>query len=104
SFALRSGALAGTAVAEGDPAGYERMVGEQLVPSMRAGYRLLDLFSRRPEIFHALVATPPGWRMFVRFCQGRASFDKTLARPEVRAVLAVLDRIPASRRRTVSMS
>ncbi|MER7442946.1 geranylgeranyl reductase family protein [Micromonospora avicenniae] len=104
SFALRSGGLAGTAVAGGDLAGYERAVGEQLVPSMRAGYRLLDLFARRPEIFHALVATPPGWRMFVRFCQGQASFDKTLARPEVRAVLAVLDRIPASRRRAVSTS
>ncbi|WP_406104012.1 geranylgeranyl reductase family protein [Micromonospora globbae] len=99
SYALRSGELAGAAVAEGDLGAYERAVAERLVPSMRAGHRLLDLFSRRPEAFHGLVATPPGWRMFVRFCQGRASFDQAMARPEVRAVLAVLDRLPGPRRR-----
>ncbi|MGK5740528.1 geranylgeranyl reductase family protein [Micromonospora sp. URMC 103] len=97
SFALRSGALAGEAVARRDLAGYERAVAERLLPPMRAGHRLLDLFSRRPGVFHALVATPPGWRMFVRFCQGRASFDEALGRPSVRAVLAMLERLPASR-------
>ncbi|WBB68659.1 geranylgeranyl reductase family protein [Micromonospora sp. WMMD812] len=99
SYALRSGALAGAAVAEGDLAGYERAVAERLVPSMRAGHRLLDIFERRPEVFHALLATPPGWRMFVRFCQGRASFDETLGRAPVRAGLALLDRLPAPRRK-----
>ncbi|MGW3812026.1 geranylgeranyl reductase family protein, partial [Micromonospora sp. NPDC005113] len=98
SFALRSGELAGAAVADGDLAGYERAVAERLVPSMRAGYRLLELFTRRPEAFHALLATPPGWRMFVQFCQGRASFDEMLARRSVRAALAVLDRLPVARR------
>ncbi|MEU4383612.1 geranylgeranyl reductase family protein [Micromonospora echinofusca] len=92
SYALRSGALAGAAVASGDLAGYERAVDRDLVPSMRAGHRLLDVFARRPEVFHALLATPPGWRMFVRFCQGRASFDETLDRAPVRAALALLDR------------
>ncbi|MER7457699.1 geranylgeranyl reductase family protein [Micromonospora sp. NPDC126480] len=94
SYALRSGALAGAAVAAGDLSGYERAVAAELVPSMRAGHRLLEAFTRRPGVFHGLLATPPGWRMFVRFCQGRASFDETLTRAPVRAALALLDRLP----------
>ncbi|MEU4570320.1 geranylgeranyl reductase family protein [Micromonospora sp. NPDC023956] len=97
SYALRSGALAGEAVAAGDLDRYPRAVHTDLVPSMRAGHRLLDVFARRPEVFHALLATPPGWRMFVRFCQGRTSFDETLNRAPVRAALALLDRLPAAR-------
>ncbi|MGN9779755.1 geranylgeranyl reductase family protein [Micromonospora sp. H33] len=103
SYALRSGALAGAAVVADDLPGYERAVAEALVPSMRAGHRLLDAFTRRPEVFHALLATPPGWRMFVRFCQGRASFDETLGRTPVRAALALLDRLPTSRRTSTSL-
>ncbi|MER7420476.1 geranylgeranyl reductase family protein [Micromonospora peucetia] len=95
SYALRSGELAGAAVATGDLAGYDRAVTRDLVPSMRAGHRLLDVFARRPGVFHSLLATPPGWRMFVRFCQGRAGFDETLHRVPVRAALALLDRLPA---------
>ncbi|MEH0846106.1 geranylgeranyl reductase family protein [Micromonospora sp. CPCC 205711] len=98
SFALRSGALAGEAVAAGDPDRYERDVHARLVPSMRAGHRLLEVFERRPDVFHALLATPAGWSMFVRFCQGRASFDRTLDRAPVRAAMALLDRLPAARR------
>ncbi len=90
SYALRSGALAGAAVAAGDPAAYERGVQAELTPSMQAGFRLLAAFSRRPGVFHALLATPPGWRFFTRFCQGSASFEQTLARPPVRAALALL--------------
>ncbi|MBY8874954.1 geranylgeranyl reductase family protein [Micromonospora sp. PLK6-60] len=97
SYALRSGRLAGAAVAAGDPAGYERAVRDRLGPEMRAGHRLLEVFERRPDVFHALLATPPGWRMFVRFCQGRASFDRTLSRRPVRAALALLDRLPRTR-------
>ncbi|MGC4815771.1 geranylgeranyl reductase family protein [Micromonospora sp. DT228] len=100
SFALRSGELAGAAVAGGDLAGYERAVAERLVPEMRAGFRLLDVFTRRPGVFHALLATPPGWRMFVQFCQGRASFAEMLRRWPIRAALAVLDRLPDRRRRS----
>ncbi|MEH0985194.1 geranylgeranyl reductase family protein [Micromonospora sp. CPCC 205556] len=99
SYALRSGTLAGAAVAAGDPERYERDVRDQLVPSMRAGHRLLEVFERRPDVFHGLLATPAGWTMFVRFCQGRASFDTALARPPVRAALAVLDRVPPIRPR-----
>ncbi|MEW2432541.1 geranylgeranyl reductase family protein [Micromonospora sp. NPDC047644] len=98
SFALRSGELAGAAVAGGDLAGYERAVAERLLPEMRAGFRLLDVFTRRPDVFHALLATPPGWRMFVQFCQGRASFDEMLRRRPIRAALAVLDRLSRSSR------
>ncbi len=104
SFALRSGRLAGEAVAGGDPAAYEREVRRQLVPEMRAGHRLLEIFERRPDVFHAMLATPPGWRMFVRFCQGRASFDRVLAHRTVRAGLALLDRLPPRRPRPVGPS
>ncbi|MEO3776981.1 geranylgeranyl reductase family protein [Micromonospora sp. B11E3] len=97
SYALRSGALAGAAVVDGDLDGYQRSVERDLVPPMRAGYRLLDVFSRRPDVFHALLATPPGWRMFVRFCQGLTSFEETLTRAPVRAGLALLDRLPSAR-------
>ncbi|MGC4808284.1 geranylgeranyl reductase family protein [Micromonospora sp. DT233] len=97
SYALRSGALAGAAVAAGDLDGYPRGVDRDLVPSMRAGHRLLEVFSRRPDVFHALLATPAGWGMFVRFCQGRASFEQTLDRAPVRAALALLDRLPPAR-------
>ncbi|MFD6735829.1 hyaluronate lyase, partial [Micromonospora aurantiaca] len=47
------------------------------------------------DVFHAMLASPPGWRMFVRFCQGRASFADVLDRRPVRAALAMLDRLPA---------
>jgi geranylgeranyl reductase family protein len=90
SYALRSGALAGAAAASGDLDGYVSAVHGQLVPSMRAGFRLLAVFSQRPAVFHAVLATPPGWRMFTKFCRGEASFDKTLTRLPVRAALALL--------------
>ncbi|MFK3979838.1 geranylgeranyl reductase family protein [Micromonospora sp. NPDC050397] len=90
SFALRSGALAGTAAASGDLDGYVRAVHEQLGPPMAAGRRLLGAFTRHPGFFHAMVATPPGWRLFARFCQGESSFQRTLTRRPVRAALALL--------------
>ncbi|TCC00232.1 geranylgeranyl reductase family protein [Micromonospora zingiberis] len=97
SYALRSGELAGEAVADGDLAGYERAVERRLVPAMRAGYRLLDVFSRRPELFHAAVATPPGWRAFTRFCLGRADFGQLVERMPVRTALALAARLPSPR-------
>ncbi|QOC91815.1 geranylgeranyl reductase family protein [Micromonospora craniellae] len=93
SYALRSGELAGDAVADGDLAGYERAVAQRLAPSMRAGYRLLDAFARRPEILHAAIATPPGWRAFTRFCRGRAGFDELVAQTPVRLALAAAARL-----------
>lgn len=99
SYALRSGRLAGEAVAAGDLDTYAREVGRRLTPEMRAGHRLLETFERRPDVFHAMLASPPGWRMFVRFCQGRASFAEMLDRRPVRAGLAMLDRLPPLRGR-----
>ncbi|MFY1670583.1 geranylgeranyl reductase family protein [Plantactinospora sp. WMMB334] len=90
SFALRSGTLAGTAAADGDLDGYVRAVHEHLVPPMRAGFRILAAFTRHPGVFHAAVATPPGWRAFTAFCRGETSFDRTLERRSVRAALALL--------------
>ncbi|MCT2281468.1 geranylgeranyl reductase family protein [Micromonospora chalcea] len=100
SYALRSGRLAGEAVAGGDLGAYAREVDRRLTPEMRAGHRLLETFERRPDVFHAMLASPPGWRMFVRFCQGRAGFAEMLDRRPVRAGLAVLDRLPAKARAT----
>lgn len=90
SYALRSGALAGAAAASGDLDGYAEAVRRQLGPSMRAGRQLLEVFSRRPTAFHAFLATPPGWRIFVGFCQGRVSLDRVLDRRAARAALALL--------------
>lgn len=90
SFALRSGALAGTAAATGDLDGYVRDVNAQLVPAMRAGRHMLAAFTRRPGVFHAMLATPPGWRLFTRFCQGQFTFDQLLVRRPVRAALALI--------------
>lgn len=90
SFALRSGAFAGTAAASGDLDGYVRAVHEQLVPPMRAGHRILTAFSRHPGVFHTALATPPGWRMFAAFCRGETTFDQVLEQRRVRAALALL--------------
>ncbi|HEX2771746.1 MAG TPA: hyaluronate lyase, partial [Micromonosporaceae bacterium] len=90
SFALRSGALAGTAAAAGDLGRYVREVHDQLAPPMQAGRWLLAAFSRHPEAFHALLATRPGWRMFRRFCTGELSFDQVVSRLPVRLALSLL--------------
>ncbi|GAB3082625.1 geranylgeranyl reductase family protein [Micromonospora schwarzwaldensis] len=99
SYALRSGRLAGAAVAAGDLDAYPREVARLLTPEMRAGHRLLDAFERRPDVFHAMLASPSGWRMFVRFCQGRVGFAEALDRRPVRAGLALIDRLPPVRGR-----
>jgi geranylgeranyl reductase family protein len=89
SFALRSGALAGAAACS-DPARYEADVHRTLVPSMRAGRRLLAAYSRHPRLFHRMIRTGPGWRMFERFAQGEMAFDTLVERRPVRAALALL--------------
>lgn len=90
SFAVRSGALAGAAAADGDLARYEREVAATLSPSMRAGGRLLRAFTRNPGLFHTMLRTPPGWRMFERFCLGETSFERTVSRLPVRTALRLL--------------
>ncbi|MEV4138005.1 geranylgeranyl reductase family protein [Dactylosporangium sp. NPDC049742] len=90
SFAVRSGALAGAAAAAGDLDAYVTAVEQRLAPAMTAGRRLLDTFSRRPGLFHAMLRTPPGWRMFERFCLGEMSFERTVERLPVRTALKLL--------------
>jgi geranylgeranyl reductase family protein len=103
SFALRSGALAGTVAAacanraqlEGHELDdgldqYVSAVTETLVPEMAAGRRILAAFSRRPGVFHAALATSLGWRAFVKFCRSELVFASIVDRFPVRAALAVL--------------
>jgi geranylgeranyl reductase family protein len=90
SYALRSGALAGAAAATGDLDGYVTAVRRTLVPSMRAGHRLLDAFARHPGVFHTAMASPPGWGVFSRFCRGETTFDRVITRWPVRAAVKLL--------------
>jgi geranylgeranyl reductase family protein len=90
SFALRSGAYAGEAAAAGDLSRYESTVDAELGPEMRAGRRILAAYARRPGAFHAMLATPPGWRLFTRFCQGEPVFVDAVRRRTVRAALRAL--------------
>jgi flavin-dependent dehydrogenase len=105
SFALRSGQLAGEAAAKAAAsesaqsagaalAGYERAVAETLVPEMRAGNHILRAFSKHPIVFHAGLATPGGWRYFVRFCRGETNFARALQRRGVARGLSLLAAAP----------
>lgn len=103
SFALRSGALAGTvaanAAATADPRHvelelrrYETALGRALIPEMEAGRRLLAGFTRHPAAFHAALASPRGWRAFARFCRGEASFASLVGHGRVSVALWLLSR------------
>ena len=94
SFALRSGALAGAAAARRDLDGYVSAVTGTLVGEMRAGFALLAAHERRPGLFHAALATPPGWIAFARFCRGEMSFATAMRHAPLRAAIAG----PADRR------
>jgi len=88
SYALRSGRIAGIAAATGDAEGYVAEVTRELSPSMRAGRRLMNSFQRHPRVYHTLMRTGPGWRLFGRLCRGEIAFDSVIDRPVVRAGLA----------------
>jgi geranylgeranyl reductase family protein len=100
SFALRSGALAGTVAAAAAAAppgdldlaldGYRAALGRELIPEMAAGRRLLAAFSRHPGAFHAGLATGKGWRMFGRFCRGEVSWRALASHPLAGIALSVL--------------
>lgn len=107
SFALRSGRMAGEAAAKAAAsentgsvgaalAGYERAVAETLEPEMVAGSRILRAFSRHPIVFHAGLATPGGWRYFVRFCRGETTFARALQRRGVAAGISLMAASPRS--------
>jgi geranylgeranyl reductase family protein len=90
SYALRSGAAAGRAAAAavGAPEhtldGYAASIQDTLIAEMDAGKRLYAAFRRRPAVFHALLATPPGWRAFQDFCRGDLAFRGALDRVPLR--------------------
>jgi geranylgeranyl reductase family protein len=103
SFALRSGALAGACASraatredrdqlDGELEEYVASVHRDLVPDMDAGRRILAAFSRHPGAFHAVLATPKGWRAFVGFCTSELSLSAILDRRSVWAALSVLAR------------
>jgi flavin-dependent dehydrogenase len=101
SFALRSGALAGASAAkaarqespellEAALEEYVSSLHRELIPDMQAGRLLLAAFARHPGTFHAGLATPKGWRAFVRLCRSETSFSSVVSRRSVRAVLSLL--------------
>ncbi|HVT70913.1 MAG TPA: geranylgeranyl reductase family protein, partial [Trebonia sp.] len=92
SFALRSGALAGEYAAKGDLDGYAAAVGATLVPDMRAGRTLLSAFTRHTGTFHRGLASPQGWRAFMKICRSEVSLSELVARPSARLSLALLNR------------
>lgn len=114
SFALRSGTLAGTAAARAaaraDGGGvdeeldrYSTRIVQTLGQEMSTGRQLLAAFTRHPGIFHAALATPPGWRVFARFCRGEVTFSAMGQRRAVRTALALLDSGLASPRPAAQM-
>ncbi len=101
SFALRSGRLAGTAAAAAaaspDQRGLDRALeqyvsalGQDLLPEMDAGRRILAAFARHPGAFHAGLATAKGWRTFTRFCRSEVTFRSLVSRRQARIALALL--------------
>ena len=63
-----------------------------LMPAMRAGRQLLRAFSAHPGLFHRVLGTPLGWRVFRRFCTGEISLDQEVSKFPIRATLNVLGR------------
>jgi len=103
SFALRSGTLAGACAAkaaitgdrdqlDGALAEYSASVQRDLVQDMDAGRRILAAFTRHPGAFHAMLATPKGWRAFVKLCRSDLSPAAIMDRRSVRAMLSFLAR------------
>lgn len=103
SFALRSGKLAGAAAAAAAASPddecldralgqYESALGQDLLPEMEAGRRILAAFARHPGAFHAGLATPKGWRTFARFCRSEATWRSLISRRQARIALAMLGR------------
>jgi flavin-dependent dehydrogenase len=91
SYALRSGTWAGTVAASGgELTAYGKKVERELVPEMIAGRRLLGVFSRRPALVHAAMATPLGWRAFESFCRGELSMARVLQRRGIHAAVRLL--------------
>ena len=99
SYALRSGTWAGEVAARArttaDLSEYDQQVSRQLAPEMAAGRRLLQVFAKHPQLMHAAMATPMGWRAFELFCRGRLSMANVIRRPAIRAAINLLGGRPA---------
>lgn len=106
SFALRSGALAGAFAAKAAVSGagpgleaessldeYVAAVNRVLVPEMRAGRVLMSAFTRHTRTFHTGLATPKGWRVFVKMCRSEMAFSALVRHPSARMALSVLNRV-----------
>ncbi|HEY6277661.1 MAG TPA: hypothetical protein VIX86_15160 [Streptosporangiaceae bacterium] len=65
-------------------------MGQELIPEMAAGRRLLAAFSKHPGAFHAGLAAGQGWRMFGRFCRGEMSWLALARHPQARIALSLL--------------
>ncbi len=92
SFALRSGALAGTAAAD-DPTSYDAAVLALLGPELTAGRTALDVFTKRPWAVHLVMRWLPGmWELFVRLVSGETTMAEQLARRRVRVLVRLLGR------------
>jgi geranylgeranyl reductase family protein len=79
SYALRSGTWAGEVAAGGDGlSAYGTKIERELKPEMTAGRHLLEVYVRHPNLVHASMATPLGWRAFQAFCRGELSMARVL--------------------------
>jgi geranylgeranyl reductase family protein len=103
SFALRSGTWAGEAAArmahaEDEPglerarAGYTAEVRATLEAEMRASRRIMDVFTRRPGLFHtALTGVPPVWRGVDSYLGGCTTIPALVGTPAARMALKAVD-------------
>lgn len=103
SHALRSGALAGTAAARAARAAsadaadavlvtYPLEVEATLGREMAAGRDLLAAYRRHPDLFHGALFTPPGWRIFGRYCRGERDLAQATSGRAVAALVSLLSR------------
>ena len=89
SFALRSGALAGTAAAGGAP--YAPAVTALLGAEVAAGRRAIAAFRRHPRAVHEVLRSAPGmWPRFRRLVAGETTLPEQLSRWPVRGLVAAL--------------
>lgn len=90
SFALRSGALAGSAAAS-DIHSYDHDVERALGAEMAAGRRALAAFTGHPRVVHEVMRSLPGmWGLFTRLVGGQTSLAEQLDRRRVRALVRLL--------------
>jgi hypothetical protein len=60
------------------------------MPEMTAGRHLLEVYVRHPNLVHASMATPLGWRAFQAFCRGELSMARVLRSSGIHAAVRML--------------